>query len=114
MLKPGDVVIAHFPGANTTKRRPSIVVSTTLYHTRRIDVIVGIVTTKIAEATTPTDYVFMDWATAGLRQPSAFRAYLVTIDQADMRLVGQLSSRDWQGIQACLANAIAVLGDVSP
>ena len=113
MLKPGDVVVTSFPGAETTKRRPGIVVSTTLYHTHRPDVVVGVVTTNLAQATTPTDFFLKDWASAGLRQPSAFRAYLFTFEQTDVRLIGHLSDADWQGVQNCLTLALALTDDVT-
>lgn len=112
-LSPGDVVTTLFPGADATKRRPGIVVSTTLYHSSRPDVIVGAVTTNLAQATAPSDYVILDWAAAGLRKPSAFRVYLITFDHNDVRLIGHLSERDWNGVQGCLANAVAALGDVT-
>ena len=51
MLKPGDVVTTNFPGTAVTKRRPGIVVSTMLYQGTRPDVIVGVVTTNLAQAT---------------------------------------------------------------
>ncbi len=112
MFKPGDVVVTNFPGAAATKRRPGIVVSTSLYQANRPDVIVGAVTTSLAQATSPTDYTFLDWNAAGLHKPSAFRVYLVTFEQADVRLIGHLSERDWEGVKNCLARAIAVSGDV--
>ena len=45
-MKPGDVVIGAFPGADTTKIRPAVVLSTERYHRHRPDVIVGLVTTQ--------------------------------------------------------------------
>jgi len=42
-------------------------------------VIVGIVTSQIQQAVTPTDYLLKDWAEEGLRRPSAFRAFLATL-----------------------------------
>ena len=107
MLKPGDVVTTNFPGADVTKRRPGIVVSTSLYQNTRPDVIVGAVTTKLARATAPSDYILQDWSEAGLRQPSAFRAYLITFEQSDVRLIGHLSEQDWNGVQNCLVQALA-------
>jgi len=112
MFRPGDVVVTNFPGAGVTKRRPGVVVSTSLYHAARPDVIVGAVTTNLAQATAPTDYYLQDWAAAGLRKPSAFRTYLITFEQHDARLVEHLSERDWQGVQACLVKAIAASGDI--
>ncbi|MBV9848478.1 MAG: type II toxin-antitoxin system PemK/MazF family toxin [Armatimonadetes bacterium] len=108
MFSPGDVVLVNFPGAVETKRRPGIVVSATLYQTHRPDVIVGLLTTQISRATTSTDYVLQDWTQAGLHQPTAFRSYLITFASDDTRHIGHLSERDWQGVQACLARALAL------
>ena len=113
-LKPGDVIVTNFPGADATKRRPGIVVSTTLYHGTRPDVIVGVVTTNIGQATAPSDCVLHDWRNAGLRKPSAFRAYLITFSQGDVRHIGQLSDSDWAGVKNSLNHAVAVNGDVTP
>ncbi|HBI46260.1 MAG TPA: transcriptional regulator [Planctomycetales bacterium] len=108
MPDPGDVVIADFPGAIGIKGRPAVVISTTLYHTHRPDVILGLLTTQIKRATAPTDYVLLDWAEAGLRRPTAFRSYLATIDRIGSVHVGRLTERDWLGVQAALARALAI------
>ena len=108
MLKPGDVVILDFPGATGVKRRPAIVVSTALYHAPRPDVIEGLLTTQLASANAPTDYIIEHWAAAGLRQPSAFRSYLAPVDVAGRPPAGHLTDRDWAGVQACLAGALAL------
>ncbi len=108
MLKPGDVVVVDFPGAIGTKTRPAVVLSTSLYHTHRPDVIVGLLTTNIASAIAPTDYVLQDWTGAGLRYPSAYRSYLITLDDGSRAPIGHLSDRDWQEVQARLKLALAV------
>jgi len=65
MAKAGDVVIVNFAGAEGLKRRPAVVISTDLYHRARPDVVLGLLTTKVASATSPTDYILQDWAAAG-------------------------------------------------
>src|SRR5947207_14540049 len=107
MLSPGDVVIVDFPGAIRTKRRPAIVLSTALYHSHRPDVIVALLTTQVNSATAPTDYLLVDWEAAGLHMPSAFRSYILTLDDGSVPAVGRLSDRDWEGVLACLNLAIA-------
>jgi mRNA interferase MazF len=108
MLNPGDVVIVDFPTRRGIKKRPAVVISTSLYHTHRPDVIVALLTTQVAKAIGPTDYVLQDWMAAGLHQPSAFRSYIVTLDDGRLPSVGQLSSRDWHAIQTCMNSAIAI------
>ena len=109
MLKPGAVVTVDFPGATGVKRRPAVVVSTATYHSTRPDVILAVVTSQTSAATMPSDYVLKDWSVAGLRQPSAFRAFLVTLPAISIvSIIGQLSDRDWQEVQARLRVALAV------
>src|SRR5260370_13385219 len=106
-LRPGDVVLEWFQGAQGRKRRPTVVISTDLYHAHRPDIILAVLTTQLRQATTPLDYVLQDWAAAGLHQPSAFRVYLDMADPADVVRIGRLSDRDWQEVQARLRLALA-------
>ncbi len=107
MPDPGDVVTVDFAGATGMKRRPAVVISSTLYHTHRPDLILSVLTTQTANATTPTDYLLQDWADAGLRRPSAFRAYFGMAIPSAVRIIGHLSERDWLAIQRCVAKALA-------
>ena len=107
MVRPGDVVTVEFPGATGTKRRPTVVVSTDLYHKTRPDVILGVLTTQVASATMPSDHLLRDWATTGLRQPSAFRAFLATMPVSSITVVGHLSAYDWDAVQNCLKSALS-------
>ena len=107
-IKPGDVTVVEFVGARETKRRPTVVVSSALYHEHRPDVILGVLTSRVDAATGPTDYVLRDWAEAGLARPSAFRAFVNTYPVGAIRIVGHLTARDWQEIQARLSLALAV------
>ena len=107
-LKPGDVVTYALIGAVSSKRRPTVVISSDLYHTNRPDVILATLTTQVASATTPTGYILQDWSAAGLKQPTAFRTYLGMASASDVQFIGDLSERDWQGVQACLARALAL------
>ncbi len=108
-LKSGDVIIADFPGITRVKRRPAVVISTVDYHTALRDVILGAVTTNLAIATTPTDHLIANWTEAGLRRPSAFRTFLVTLPQSEvLAVIGQLSSSDWEMVKQCIRIAIVV------
>lgn len=106
MLNPGDVVTVDFVGAMGIKKRPAVVVSSSLYLASRPDVVLAVLTTQISSASTPTDYVLQDWAEAGLRQPSAFRAYFSMATQQTPQLIGRLSARDWQEVQARMVLAL--------
>ena len=106
---PGDVVLVDFPGAVNTKKRPAVVLSTSLYHRHRPDIIVGLLTSQVSKATAPTDYMLQDWAAAGLHVPTAFRSYLLTLDNGTTPQVGKLSERDWKGVQACLLRSMELM-----
>ncbi len=107
MPRPGDVVTVDFTGATGIKRRPAVVVSSDEYHQNRPDVIVGAVTGQVQATTSPTDYVIKDWASAGLRKASAFRAYLGMARADSVKPIGRLTRDDWHGVLACMNRAIA-------
>lgn len=106
MPKPGDVVIADFPGTTGVKIRPAVVVSSDLYHTERPDLILDVVTTNILAAVCQTDYVLQDWSLAGLRSPSAFRCFLAMARPTSVRQIGRLSDRDWDEVRARVQLAV--------
>ena len=98
-LNAGDVVLLDFPGVKQTKRRPAVILSSPFYHRQRPDVIVGLVTSQVDSAISPTDYLLRDWAQARLIQRSAFRTFLVTLPRSVIkRKIGKLSDRDWQSV----------------
>ena len=80
----GDVLLVPFPFSDlsTTKVRPAIIVSSTLYQSREPDIILAAITSNVTAATGPLDYVLRDWKAAGLKYPSAFKPVLFTLDPA--------------------------------
>src|SRR5215207_6616181 len=107
MPKPGDVVIVNFPGATGVKRRPALVVSSDVYQAERPDLILGVITSNVDNATSSTDHTLLDWSTSGLRVPSAFRCYFAMTLPANVRVIGHVSDRDWQAIRERLHRALA-------
>ena len=101
-FKAGDVVAVDFPGVNGIKRRPAIVLSSSIYHSNRPDIIVGLFTSQKRNLGS-TDYVLLDWQESKLRVPSVFRCFIATLPpSANCIHVGYLSERDWQGVCACV------------
>jgi hypothetical protein len=46
---------------------------------------------------------------SGLRSPTAFRTFLITLPREDLiAVIGHLSAHDWSEVQARLRTAIAV------
>jgi mRNA interferase MazF len=105
----GDVVLVPFPFSDlsTTKVRPAVVVSSALYHEAEPDLILAAITSKVAAATGPFDYVLKDWQTAGLRYPSALKPVLFTLDPARVLYrVGALTSVDLPEVVQRLRRAL--------
>ena len=101
MYSAGDVVVADFPGVTGVKRRPAVVLSSDTYHAIRPDLIIGLITSQMVAAIGPTDYALLDWASAGLRLPSAFRAFIATVPRSAVTAnIGRLSDRDWNAVRA--------------
>ena len=98
-MQPGDVVTVAFIGADGAKRRPAVVISSTVYHETRPDIIIGLLTSNISAATQPTDYVLQDYDEAGLYSESAFRSYLNMVLPSALTKIGSLSARDWIQVQ---------------
>ena len=114
MFNPGDIVVLDFPGVTGIKRRPTVVISSPVYHASRPDVVVGLITSQTVTLG-PTDYVLQDWSQAGLRIPSVFRSFFATLPPATHpELVGHLSDRDWQEVCACVRTALAPLTSSEP
>jgi len=97
-----------FSGAVESKARPAVVLSSAVYHANRPDVLIGFLTTQVAGANAPTDYALTEWKTAGLTQPSAFRAFFVTVRPSEMTKIGRLSEEDWKEVQARIRLALEV------
>jgi mRNA interferase MazF len=108
LLSSGDIVVADFPGVQGLKRRPAIVVSSDDYHQSRPDVILGLITSQVPSSPGQTDHLLGDWRAAGLRKPSLFRAYFVTLPRtAISSTIGRPTTQYWQAILACVRRAIA-------
>jgi mRNA interferase MazF len=100
-MKSGEVIWIEFPGVVQTKRRPAVVLSSSTYHANRPDIIVGLITSQTSKATSPTDCLIQDWPAAGLRVPSAFRAFIVTLPaSALVSTMGTLTPKDWTQVVA--------------
>jgi mRNA interferase MazF len=107
----GDVILVPIPFTNlrSTKVRPAIILSSETYHASEPDLVLGAITTNLAAATSPVDYVIKDWAEAGLRFPSAFKPLLFTLEPAlVIHRVGSLSLQDMAEIGRRLRHALGL------
>jgi len=92
----GDVVLVPFPftDQSTTKRRPSVIVSSAAYNRDRPDVIILAVTSQARPAAGIGETAISAWRSAGLLRPSTLKPLLATIEmQLVMRRLGRLEPR---------------------
>jgi len=67
-----------------------------------------LITSQTSAATAVTDYILQDSSAAGLRLPSAFRSFLVTLPRsAIIARIGKLSDTDWQAVRERVRLALA-------
>ncbi len=105
----GDVLLVPFPFSDlsTTKARPAVVVSGSLYHTTEPDLVLAAITSQVAAATGPLDYVLADWQSAGLRFPSALKPVLFTLDPTlVLHEIGSLTPTDLTQVVQRLRRAL--------
>lgn len=105
----GDVVLVPFPFSDlsTTKVRPAVVVSGSLYHATERDLILSAITSKITAMTGPLDYVLNDWQAANLRYPSALKPVLFTLDPVRvLHRIGALTPSDLAEVDRRLRRAL--------
>jgi mRNA interferase MazF len=111
MFQRGDVVLVPFPFSDlsTAKVRPAVVVSSGLYHSTEPDLLLAALTSQVARATGPFDYLLGDWRAAGLRFPSALKPVLVTLDPARVvHHIGALSAADLAQVDERLRGALGL------
>src|SRR5262245_400480 len=107
----GDVVAVSFPfsDASGAKTRPTIVLSTPVYHDDWDELLLVAVTTRQPRKTRPSDCALRDWKHAGLTQPSWVRCHLATSHYARIQQrLGRLSDRDLAAVDQCLRSALGL------
>jgi mRNA interferase MazF len=107
----GDVLLVPFPFSDlsATKVRPGVVVSSPAYHATEPDLILAAITSNIAAAASPMDYVLQDWQAAGLHYPSALKPILFALDPARIIYrVGALTFSDLGEVDERLRRALGL------
>jgi mRNA interferase MazF len=101
----GDVILVPFPFTDqtTTKKRPSVVVSSTDYQRQRSDLILIAVTSIANPVTSFAEMTITEWKAAGLLKPSIIKPVLTTIDKMlVIKKLGELQEVDAQALDNLL------------
>jgi mRNA interferase MazF len=113
-FRKGDVVVVtvSFSDRSGTKRRPALVVSTDRFHRKLADVVLCPISSqpRYYEHPGTGDRPMSGWSEAGLRHASTVRiSNIVAVDKRIVsRVIGRLSSRDLEGVEAGLREAFGV------
>lgn len=92
----GDVILVPFPftDLSTTKKRPTVVVSSPGYHRERPDIVVMAITSQ-ARAGAFGETAIQGWQAAGLLKPSVIKPVIATIEQGlVIKQLGRLTDQD--------------------
>jgi mRNA interferase MazF len=103
--KRGDVVLVPFPFSNqtATKKRPAVVISSSLYNEKSNDVVILAVTSKVEKSSDIGECLINDWQSAGLLKPSAVKPAISTIEQVlVLKKLGSLSANDLTSLDRML------------
>ena len=107
----GDVVLISFIFTDESgeRRRPAVVVSSDKYHSRRQEVIIAAITSRIGRVLVG-DHLIGDWQGAGLLFPSIATGIIRTVKQGVIaRKLGTMPYYDMQAIEDNLRD-ILLLG----
>jgi len=101
----GDVVLVPFPFTDqtTTKKRPAVVASSSVYNRERPDIILMAVTSQMRPSGFFGEVVITEWKDAGLLKPSVIKPIFATIEKGLLlRKLGRLGKKDRKILQETL------------
>lgn len=93
----GDILLVPFPFTDqtTTKKRPTVVISSNEYSTKKPDLIIMAVTSQTNSSLSFGEMPIGDFASAGLLKPSIIKPVITTIEKSlIIRKLGQLKPSD--------------------
>jgi mRNA interferase MazF len=106
----GDVVLVPFPFTDhtTTKKRPAVVASSSVYNRKRPDVVLVAVTSQLRPSALFGEVMITEWKEAGLLKPSVIKPIFATIEKALLlRKLGRLCKEDRNILQETLKSLLA-------
>ncbi len=107
----GDVLLVPFPFTDqtTTKKRPTIVISSDIYNQEKPDIILIAVTSQISTPLQFGDMLITDWSKSGLIKPSAIKPIVTTLEKAlVIKKLGKLEALDIQALKNFLKEIIEI------
>ena len=105
----GDIVLVPFPFTDqtTTKRRPTVIVSSNAYNQDKPNIVIMAVTSQTRDSDYFGDVRIQDWQHAGLLKPSVVKPIMTTVEKGlVIRKLGSIADSDRaalnEGLQSIL------------
>lgn len=113
ICKRGDVVLVPFPfpfsDQTAIKKRPAVVISSSLYNEKTNDVVIIAVTSKVERSSDIGECLIADWQSAGLLKPSAVKPAVSTIEQVlVLKKLGSLTAKDIPAVDRMLKTLLGL------
>lgn len=107
----GDILLVPFPFTDqpTTKKRPTIVISSDRYNQSKLDILLIAVTSQVKTPLQFGEILITEWSNAGLLKPSVIKPIITTIEQRlIIKKLGKLEATDIQALQILLQQIIEI------
>ena len=105
----GDVLLVPFPFTDqtTTKKRPTIVISSNSYNQSKPDILLIAVTSQVIISLQFGEALITEWSKSGLLKPSVIKPIITTLErQLVIKKLGKLEAVDIQSLQSALQKII--------
>lgn len=105
----GDVLLVPFPFTDqtTTKKRPTIVISSDIYNQKKLDILLIAVTSQLNTQVQFGEMLIIEWSKAGLLKPSVIKPIITTLEKTlVIRKLGKLETLDIQTLKNSLKQII--------
>ena len=93
----GDILLVPFPFTDqtSTKKRPTVIVSSDRYNSQKPDLIIVAITSQFNASVSFGEMIITDWKSAGLLKPSVIKPVITTIEKSlVVRKLGKLQKSD--------------------
>lgn len=105
----GDILLVPFPFTNltSTKKRPTVVVSSDNYNRQKLDLIIMAIMSQFNSSLNFGEMAISDFRNAGLLKPSIIKPVITTIEKSlVIKKLGQLNDLDCQNLQQLIGSIL--------
>lgn len=105
----GEVLLVPFPFTNqaTTKKRPTVVISSNAYNQQKPDLILMAITSQIKMPLPLGEHLITEWAAAGLLKPSVIKPIITSLEKPlVLKSLGHLQTVDQHSLETILQQVI--------